>query len=171
MLRVPSGLRGCVGGPPPNEQMVSPMTIRVFVQNEAGSNLKNYHDEKALVFKRSVVVSHRYPFPYGFIIGTDSGDGCNVDCYVITDRILKTGEVVECEPIGLMEQFEDGVVDHNVLGRLLDEERDVSEQVESALTKHVLACFQHVSGKGMSVGRFLGVSDAHAHIASHAEHP
>jgi inorganic pyrophosphatase len=145
------------------------MTIRVFVQNEAGSDRKNYHDEKTLVFRRSVVVSHKYPFPYGFIVGTDSGDDCNVDCYVITDRVLKIGQVVECEPIGLMEQFEDGVVDHNVLARLPNEDRNVSDDVVSALTEHVLECFQHVSGKRMSVGRFLGASDAHAHIASHAE--
>jgi inorganic pyrophosphatase len=41
------------------------------------------------------------------VIGTDSGDGGNVDCYVITNRTLKTGQIVECDPIGLMEQFED----------------------------------------------------------------
>ena len=145
------------------------MTIRVFVQNEAGSDRKNYHDEKTLVFRRSVVVSHKYPFPYGFIVGTDSGDDCNVDCYVITHRVLKIGQVVECEPIGLMEQFEDGVVDHNVLARLLDEDRVVSEHVESELTEHVVECFQHVSGKRMSVGRFLGASDAQTHITSHLE--
>jgi hypothetical protein len=45
------------------------MTIRVFVQNEAGSNRKNYHDEKTLEFWRSQIVSHAYPFPYGFIKG------------------------------------------------------------------------------------------------------
>ena len=27
------------------------MRIKVFVQNEAGSSLKNYHDEKALAFR------------------------------------------------------------------------------------------------------------------------
>ncbi|MDA1185279.1 MAG: inorganic diphosphatase [Acidobacteria bacterium] len=145
------------------------MTIRVFVQNEAGSNRKNYHDEKTLVFRRDEIVSHQYPFPYGFVIGTEAGDGCNVDCFVITDRILRTGQVVECEPIGLLEQFEDGVVDHNVLARLLDDDGSVSEHVESALTEHVLECFRHVSGKRISVGRFLDARDAQAHITSHRE--
>ena len=48
------------------------MKIRVFVENEAGSNRKNYHDEKTLTYRNSQVVSHAYPFPYGFIIGTES---------------------------------------------------------------------------------------------------
>ena len=58
-------------------------------------------------WKRVATVSHRYPFPYGFIIGTMAADECNVDCFVITKRELKTGGIVECEPIGLMEQIED----------------------------------------------------------------
>jgi len=144
------------------------MTIRVFVQNEAGSTRKNYHDEKTLAFQHSRVVPHPYPFPYGFVIGTDAGDGGNVDCYVITNRVLETGQVVECEPIGLMEQFEDGVEDHNVLARLLDESLVINEVMEAALTEHLLACFRNASVR-IAVGRFLGQEAALAHIASHLE--
>jgi inorganic pyrophosphatase len=145
------------------------VTIRVFVQNEARSNQKHQHNEKTLAFISSCLVSHAYPFPYGFIIGTDAGDGCNVDCFVITDRTLRTGQIVQCEPIGLMEQFEDGVDDHNVLARPLGESREVTDAVTAALTQHVLACFRHVEGKRMHVGRFLGPNDAEAHVVSHTE--
>jgi inorganic pyrophosphatase len=144
------------------------VTIRVFVQNEAGSKSKNYHDEKTLTFLHSRVVSHAYPFPYGFIIGTNAGDGCNVD-FVLTDPPLRTGQVVECEPIGLMEQFEDGINDHNVLARPLGEAWVVTEAVQAALAEHVLECFRHVEGKRMHVGRFLGIKDAEAHVVSHLE--
>jgi len=144
------------------------MTIRVFVQNEAGSTLKNYHDEKTLAFQHSQVVPHPYPFPYGFVIGTDSGDGGNVDCYVITNRTLKTGQIVECDPIGLMEQFEDDVEDHNILARLLDEPVVMNEVKEAALTEHVQACFRAASVR-LTVGHFFGRDAALAHIASHLE--
>jgi len=144
------------------------MTIRVFVQNEAGSTLKNYHDEKTLAFQHSQVVPHPYPFPYGFVIGTDSGDGGNVDCYVITNRTLKTGQIVECDPIGLMEQFEDDVEDHNILARLLDEPVVTNEVMEAALTEHVQACFRAASVR-LTVGHFFGRDAALAHIASHLE--
>ena len=59
------------------------MLIEVFVQNEAGSNLKSYHNEKTLEFQFARTVSHAYPYPYGFIIGTDASDGCNVDHNVL----------------------------------------------------------------------------------------
>jgi inorganic pyrophosphatase len=145
------------------------MTVQVFVQNEAGSSQKHYHDEKTLAFRHSRVVSHAYPFPYGFIIGTDAIDGGNVDCFVITDRPLRTGQIVECEMVGLMEQFEDGLEDHNVLAKPLGEGGEVTGAVEAALTDHVLACFRHVDGNQMRVGRFLGSEHAEAYVVSHSE--
>jgi inorganic pyrophosphatase len=102
------------------------------------------------------------------VIGTDSGDGGNVDCYVITNRTLKSGQIVECDPIGLMEQFEDGVEDHNILARLLDEPVVINQVTEAALTEHVLACFRGASVP-IAAGRFLGRDAALAHIASHFE--
>ena len=54
------------------------MIIRVFVQNEAGSMQTHYHDEKTLTYLRSAPVAHAYPYPYGFILGTEARDGCNV---------------------------------------------------------------------------------------------
>jgi len=50
--------------------MSAAVLIKVFVQNEAGSNLKNYHDEKTLAFQSARHVSRAYPFPYSFVIGT-----------------------------------------------------------------------------------------------------
>jgi inorganic pyrophosphatase len=91
--------------------------FQVFIENEAGSNIKNHHDEKALTFQRSEAVSRAYPFPYGFIIGTQNADGDCLDCFVISKRPLRTGEIVECEPIGMMEQTEDALSDHNAWPR------------------------------------------------------
>lgn len=84
----------------------------------AGSNQKHYHDEKTLEWKSVATVSIAYPFPYGFIVGTSADDGCNVDCFVLTDRPLRTGQVVDCQVGGLMEQLEDGHEDHNLLAVL-----------------------------------------------------
>jgi inorganic pyrophosphatase len=41
-----------------------------------------------------------------------------VDCYVITNDQLRAGSIVECDPIGLLEQHEDGEVDHKVLAAI-----------------------------------------------------
>ncbi len=94
------------------------MLVRVFIQNAAGSDVKNFHDEKTLELKYGKRVTLPYPYPYGFIRGTTASDGCNVDCFVLTNRQLCSGTQIECEVLGLMEQVEDGLEDHNVLAKV-----------------------------------------------------
>ena len=147
------------------------MLWQVFIQNEAGSDEKHYHDEKTLEWRGTVRVSRPYPYPYGFIVDTTSPDGCNVDCFVLTHRPLKTGEVVECEPLGLMEQIEDGQEDHNVLAKPDGEDTTVTWAVEAQLTEFVCHVFDHIDGKKIQVGRFLGASEAEAHVAAYRDRP
>src|SRR3989344_1377201 len=114
--------------------------MKVFIENEAGSDQKNLYNEKTLDYKKTVTVSRKYPSPYGFILNTTSGDGDNVDAFIITDQPLKSGKIVECEPVGLMEQMEKSwneskgdreKVDHNVLAALSGDDQDVvSDEVK-----------------------------------------
>ncbi len=138
--------------------------MKVFIENEAGLNRKNLYDEKTLEYKKTITVSRKYPFPYGFIPDTTSGDGDNLDCFVLTGRKLKTGQVVECEPIGIMEQMEDGKEDHNVLARLMGEDAEVDEKTKEVLTEFVSHVFDHRAGKVVKVGRFLGKEEAEKYI-------
>jgi inorganic pyrophosphatase len=138
--------------------------MKVFIQNEAGSNRKNYHNERTLEFVETRVVSRNYPFPYGFVVGTAAPDGCCVDCFVITSRPLRSGNVVECEAIGLMEQVEDGLPDHNILAQLNGEESEVTAEVEAILIDFVSHVFEHIDGKSIRAGRFLGPGAAVACI-------
>src|SRR3989344_4253782 len=126
-------------------------TMKVFIENEAGTNQKNLYNEKTLEYKKTVTVSRKYPFPYGFILKTTSGDGDNLDCFIVTDKELKTGQIVECEPIGIMEQIEDGKEDHNVLARLNGEEATVGPEIKEKLTEFVSHVFDHRIGKVVKV--------------------
>jgi len=143
--------------------------LKVFIQNEAGSSRKHYHDEKTLELKRVVDVSRPYPFPYGFILETTADDGWNVDCYVITGQRLSTGQIVECEPVGLMQQFEDGAEDHNVLAVLPGEIVAIDQAIEDTLSAFSRNVFSHVPGKHMVVGSFLGRQAAEAHVTAHRD--
>jgi inorganic pyrophosphatase len=118
--------------------------IQVFIENPAGSRAKNIHDEKTLEFKGSIPVARAYPFPYGFILGTTSEDGGNLDCFVLTNRALRRGDVVACSIVGLMEQFEDGALDHNILAALEGESASVTESVKSKLKKFVTEVFSEL---------------------------
>ena len=161
--------RGLINSYADVRQGEATMVISVFVQNEAGSNQKNYHDEKTLEFKFAKTVSRAYPYPYGFIIGTNAGDGCNVDCFVITTRPLRMGQTFECEAVALMEQIEDGSADYNVLAKLPEENIELTTEIETVLTDFVLNVFRHVAGKRISVGRFLGAEHARAHVIKSLE--
>jgi len=55
--------------------------MKVFIENEAGSNKKNIFDEKSLDFEKQVEVSQSYPYPYGFVLNTTAEDGDSVDCF------------------------------------------------------------------------------------------
>ena len=145
--------------------------VKVFIQNEAGSNQKNYHDEKTLEWKRVTMVSSPYPFPYGFIVGTTGEDDCNVDCFIITSKPLVTGQLVDCDAIGLMEQIEDGDQDHNILARLPGTDLQVTPEIERTLTDFVMHVFDHVDCKQIRVGRFLGSEAADTYVAAHRNEP
>lgn len=128
--------------------------MRVFVENEAGSVIKHLHDEKSLKLQGTMQVSRPYPFPYGFVLDTTAEDGDNVDCFILTETYLQTGQVVECEPLALMEQIEDGQADHKVLAMLSQDEKALKLIPTAKLTEFVTHVFEHIPGKVISVGEF-----------------
>jgi inorganic pyrophosphatase len=138
--------------------------LRVFIENEAGSRRKNIYDERTLVYQRTDEVSRAYPYPYGFVIGTRSGDGDCVDCFVLTETALTSGSIVDCEPLGLLEQVEDGEIDHKALTVPAGERFALDDAVVAALKEFINGVFAHVPGKRMQIGRLLGRDAAEAYI-------
>jgi inorganic pyrophosphatase len=143
--------------------------MKVFIQNEAGSFVKRFHDEKTLELKGEEQVSRAYPIPYGFIVDTTAEDGDNVDCFVLTRKDLRTGQIVECDVIGLMEQIEDGQIDHNVLAALHGEDPELTSEVELTLTEFVRHVFDHIPGKSIQIGVFLGKWAAVEHVSKYRD--
>lgn len=131
--------------------------------------MKHSHDEKTLQLQSEAHVSRAYPFPYGFILGTTAEDGDNIDCFVLTSKALRTGQIVECHAIGLMEQFEDGQIDHNVLAVLPNETTELTCQIKQKLTDFVRHVFDHIPGKKIQAGEFLGADAASQHIEQYQD--
>ena len=143
--------------------------MKVFIQNKAGSFVKNFYDEKTLKFTGTARVSRAYPLPYGFILNTTGDDGLNVDCFVLTKTSLHTGQIVECDPVGLMEQIEDGKADHNVLAVLRGEEERLDSVTKQKLIEFVSHVFDHVAGKTILAGDFRGRGSAMDYIRQHED--
>ncbi len=140
--------------------------INVFIQNEADSNIKNTHNEKTLEFKGSRRILLPYPYPYGFITETSAEDGGNVDCYVITKDSLKSGAILECSPIGLLEQFEGDEIDHKVLATIPGENIEINENLLSVFQDFIYGIFSEFPGKLIRVDRILPLEAALSYIQS-----
>lgn len=129
--------------------------MKVFIENEAGSRSKNTYDERSLRHVKTEPVSAAYPYPYGFIIGTRSGDGDAVDCFVLAGERLSSGTTVECEAIALLEQVEDGKIDHKVIAAPAGGATAVGDDALAAIRAFIGGVFAHVPGKRMTIGRLL----------------
>jgi inorganic pyrophosphatase len=129
--------------------------VKVFVQAEAGSHENSSYNEKTLEFKRVRWVSRPYPYPYGFILNTTSDDGDNLDCYIITGEPLKTGTIVECESIGLLEQHEGDEIDHKILARLPGQDVEISPELLQQLQSFIQAIFAAYPDVHVTVGPML----------------
>ena len=134
--------------------------MKVFIENEAGSDQKNIFDEKTLEYSRTRTVSAPYPFPYGFLLDTTSGDGDNLDCFVLTKKPLKSREIIEVEPIGMLEEIEDGEEDHKILAVPVGESWVVDAGLEDLFKDFSAKVFSHIPGKKKVLGRFLGKEEA-----------
>lgn len=129
--------------------------IKVCIQVEAGSCDKNLYNEKTLEYKETRRVSRPYPYPYGFILETSAEDGDNVDCYLITNERLKPGTVVECEPIGLLEQHEGEEVDHKILATMPGQDVVVGQELLQELKDFIHAVFAGFPDIDVHVGPIL----------------
>jgi inorganic pyrophosphatase len=142
------------------------VAIAVFIENPAGLSIKHHFDERRGILQATSAVSRPYPYPYGFVLNAPAADGDNLDCFVLTPRRLNPGDVVECEVLGLMEQWEDAVVDHNLIARPLGETAQLTETIQASLIDFVSHVFDHLPGKVVRAGRFLDENEAHRHLVA-----
>lgn len=126
--------------------------IKVLVQAEAGSHDKLRYDEKTLTPIGKGRVSRPYPYPYGFVVATTAADGDNADCYVVGDVHLTPGTIVECEPVGPLEQEETGVPDHKVLAVVVGQEAVVPDRVLEILQDFIYGVFSDFPDESVRVG-------------------
>jgi inorganic pyrophosphatase len=131
------------------------MSIKVCIQVAAGSREKRRYHEKTLEYKGTSRVSLPYPYPYGFILGTNGADGDNLDCYLITGEPLQAGTIVECEPIGLLEQDEDGEIDHKVLASMPGQDVEAGQVLQQELQDFIYSVFRQFPDVHVHVGRLL----------------
>jgi len=141
-------------------------SIRVFIENLAGSNLKHHHDEERFVVTQVERVGAPFPYPYGFIPGTLAPDGDAADCFVITGRPLHTGDLVEAKVLGLMEQTDGAGANHNIVAVLPGDPLPDLDSVRAVLADFIVEVFRGLPGRESTAGRLLPPEDAMAFLAA-----
>ena len=143
--------------------------IKVLIQVASGSSERRIYDEQTLEYKETRQGSHPYIYPYGFILGTRAEDGGSVDCYIITHDHLLAGSIVECEPIGLLEQDEGGEIDHKVLASMPNQQVEVSRELLQEMQDFIHLIFSGHPDMHVTVGNILPREEALRHINEHRE--
>lgn len=90
--------------------------FNVIVEVEQGSNLKyEYSPETGEIHLDFVFNNVKFPFSYGSIAKTLGGDGDPLDAMIVASKPYKTGTVVKCKVIGMLEAVDRGEVDNKLV--------------------------------------------------------
>ena len=141
--------------------------IQVLIQVAAGSRDRKIYNERTLELLETRHGTYSYPYPYGFIVGTSSADGGAVDCYIITKDKLNAGDFYECEPIGMLEQYEGDEIDHKVLAALSGQRIEITPELQKELQDFIYKIFAEYPDVHILVGPIQNKETALSHIQNH----
>jgi len=99
-----------VGENPPEE-------INVFIEIPQGVSIKYELDKDSgfIFVDRFLYTEMEYPFNYGFIPNTMSGDGDPADVLVLSSKPVMPGVVIPCRPIGMLEMEDEAGIDNKIV--------------------------------------------------------
>jgi inorganic pyrophosphatase len=138
--------------------------IKMLIQVATGSCDRKIYNESTLEYLETRSGSQPYPYPYGFIVGTSAADGACVDCYLITNDKVTAGSIVECEPVGLLLQDEDGEIDHKVLAVIPGQVVTIDQELLRELQEFIETIFAEDPDMRVRVGPILPREAALNHI-------
>ncbi|MEA3273483.1 MAG: inorganic diphosphatase [Patescibacteria group bacterium] len=134
--------------------------MKAFIEVDAGTDQRPIYNEQTLEQIGIKKVYKPYPYAYGFLLDTISGDGDQLDCYVITSKSLTSGDTIDVEPIGMVESVENGEEDHKILCQLSNETITINSTIEKEIRDFGEHYFDDRPDKQVVGGRFLGYQDA-----------
>jgi inorganic pyrophosphatase len=138
--------------------------ISVLIQVVAGSSDKKIYNEGTLEYLETRQSHLPYPYPYGFIVETQAEDGDGIDCYIITNDQLVSGTIVECDPVGLLLQDENGEIDHKVLAAIPGQEVVLGFELLQELQDFIYQTFARFPDIEIRVGPILPREAALQHL-------
>lgn len=94
-----------------------PEEINVFIEIPQGVSVKYELDkDSGVIFvDRFLYTDMEYPFNYGFIPNTMSGDGDPADVLVLSSKPVVSGVVIPARPIGMLEMEDEAGIDNKIV--------------------------------------------------------
>lgn len=158
--------------------MSDPKTFKVFIEIPIGSGVKYEVDEETgeLKVDRFLYTSFKYPFNYGYIVGTKGGDGDPMDVVVLSSEPVVPGVVIKCHAVGVLETEDEEGVDAKVIAvptAKIDPFYGIYEDIKDvpaallAKIKHFYENYKTIEpGKWVKVKEFKSKSEAEKQIDS-----
>ncbi len=146
--------------------------VNVFIEIPAGSSVKYELDKESgmIVVDRFLYTEMEYPFNYGFVPHTESGDGDPLDVLVLTSKPVVPGVVIAAKVIGMLETEDEKGPDTKIIAVPMEKTNppfgkynDVSE-LPKDVTESIKNFFEHYKekepGKWVKVSGWKGREDA-----------
>ncbi|MEK6882769.1 MAG: inorganic diphosphatase [Nanoarchaeota archaeon] len=91
--------------------------FNVIIEIPKGSEVKYEYNETTDQIQLDWIFTDgfNFPFNYGFIPETKSGDGDNLDVFILNNQPLAIGIVTVCRAIGMIELLDRGEEDNKIL--------------------------------------------------------
>ena len=88
-----------------------------YIEMVSGSDIKYVFDEKEkrLKLHRKTALPLPFPFNYGFIKGTISGDGDPLDVFIVSKRGIDLGSTIRTKPIGIIYAEDEMGIDNKII--------------------------------------------------------
>lgn len=137
--------------------------VQVFIEIKKGSNIKYEYDSKldGLVCDRILSTPMKYFFNYGFIPGTKSEDGDELDALVLIDDELENGSYIKCKIIGcLLTNDNEGddpkmiVLPISKVDKKYEKINDINN-IDDLTIKKIIHFFKHY--KDLEEGKFINI--------------
>ena len=143
-----------------------PEAFNVLVEIPQGSNLKYELDEASGEMKVDFVFDNLFfPFNYGLIPHTLGGDGDYLDAIILSSAPLKSGDIVSCKAVGVMQTKDRGEVDDKFVVVPIDDQlaakyQDILDLPQDSLQKWT-ALYMEIGRQKKKVIKVLGLKNKH----------
>ena len=145
--------------------------ILVYVEISKGTNVKYEYDHKlnALICDRILYTPFMFPFNYGFVPNTLSGDGDPIDVLIYMEQSLVPGSYIKCRIIGALETEDDKGIDTKLIAVPIKKVSPHEENIESIddfpkifieKVKYFYKHYKDLENKQVIIGNFLNKKDA-----------